>query len=120
MPYNPLTLTAAPDVTEAWEAWRLSEERVALFYVENAEGERIEYSMPKKPNPGLALRFLKKARTEGELATVWLIEQAIGADGYDALSDELVSYQGDAVAFLQSIVQKIQSVAMGGLEAPKA
>jgi hypothetical protein len=76
--------------------------------------------MPAKPNPGLALKFLKMAREQGELASSWLIESAIGADGYDALAAELINYDGDPVALLRAIVEKIQRVAMGGLEAPKA
>lgn len=109
----------------AWQDWANSEERLPLFSVtkvdaENGEPEVVEYTMPAKPNPGLALKFLKMAREQGEIASVWLIEQAIGAEGYDALADELVSYDGDAGALLRGIVEKIQRVAMGGLEAPKA
>lgn len=119
-------------VANAWEDWALSEERVPVFFVTrdvidddgnpvpDAPKETISYTMPKKPNPGLALKFLKMARTQGEIASVWLIEQAIGEEGYDALADELVNYDGDAVAFLRSVTEKIQRVAMGGLEAPKA
>ncbi len=116
----------------AWNEWATSDERLPLFSlyvtptdengeeIEGAEPELVEYTMPAKPNPGLALKFLKMARTEGETASVWLIESAIGAEGYDALADELINYEGDPVALLQRIVEKIQKVAMGGLEAPKA
>jgi hypothetical protein len=116
----------------AWNAWATSEERVPLFslYVKpldedgepiaDAEPELVAYTMPAKPNPGLALKFLKMAREQGELASSWLIESAIGADGYDALAAELINYDGDPVALLRAIVEKIQRVAMGGLEAPKA
>jgi hypothetical protein len=116
----------------AWNEWALSKERVPLFslYVKptdengdeipEAESELVAYTMPAKPNPGLALKFLKMAREQGELASSWLIESAIGADGYDALAAELINYDGDPVALLRAIVEKIQRVAMGGLEAPKA
>jgi len=123
------TITSRP---AAWNEWALSEDRVPLFSlivapvddagapIPDAEPELVEYTMPKKPNPGLALRFLKMAREQGELATAWLIESAIGEDGYNALADELINYDGDATALLRGIVEKIQRVAMGGLEAPKA
>lgn len=116
----------------AWNEWATSEERLPLFSlyvkptdedgepIEGAEPELVEYTMPAKPNPGLALRFLKMAREQGEIAASWLIESAIGAEGYDALTNELINYEGDPVALLGAIVEKIQKVAMGGLEAPKA
>jgi hypothetical protein len=109
----------------AWKNWALSEERVPLFSlrVESDEAgvdpEIVTYTMPAKPNPGLALKFLKMAREQGELASSWLIEEAIGADGYEALANELINYDGDPVDLLRTIVEKIQKVAMGGLEAPK-
>lgn len=104
--------------TDAAAEWAASEPRVALFSVA-AESGVVEYTMPAKPNPGVALRYLKRAREEGELANAWIIETAIGADGYEALCDELINYEGDPVALLRGIVGKIQTVAMGGLEVPK-
>lgn len=115
----------------AWNEWATSEDRVPLFslYVHpvdedgektDAEPELVAYTMPAKPNPGLALKFLKMAREQGELASSWLIESAIGEEGYDALSSELINYDGDPVALLRAIVEKIQKVCMGGLESPKA
>lgn len=123
------TITSNP---AAWNEWATSEDRVPLFSlhvapvdedgepIPDAEPELVAYTMPAKPNPGLALRFLKMAREQGELASSWLIESAIGAEGYDALATELINYDGDPVALLRAIVEKIQKVAMGGLEAPKA
>ena len=122
--------------TNAAEEWALSEDRVPVFavvkpYVDDGEPkpvdwvepepETITYTMPRKPNPGIALRFLKMARTMGDAASSWLIETAIGEEGYEALTDELINYEGDPVALLQGIAEKIQKVAMGGLDAgPKA
>lgn len=122
--------------TNAAEEWALSEDRIPVFvvlrpYVDDGEPvpadwvepepERIVYTMPRKPNPGIALRFLKMARTLGDAASSWLIETAIGEEGYEALSDELINYEGDPTALLQGIAEKIQKVVMGGLDAgPKA
>ena len=52
----------------------------------------------------------------------WLIELAIGSDGYDALTEEMTGMVDgkEAMALLQSVVEKIQKVAMGGLDGPKA
>lgn len=121
--------------------WATSDDRVVVFsvtkinpdYDENEvipEGEdRVEpreihtdYTMPAKPNVGFALKYLKEARQNPDSAVVWLIETAIGADGYDALADELSEADDPqaALATFNSVAQKIQTVALGGLEAPKA
>jgi hypothetical protein len=114
--------------SDSAEDWSLSTERTAVFSVRvpveaeegEGEGERVVvYTMPAKPNPGLALRYLKKVRHEGDLATSWLIETAVGEEGYEALCDDLVSYEGDAAELLRQIAERIQKIAMGGLRAPK-
>lgn len=109
------------------DAWRASEPRLPLFSVtepsdvEGEEPELITYTIPAKPNPGLALEFLRQGRRIGpELAISWLIEETVGADGYDALVAEMEDYEGDGSALLGAIGEKIQRVVMGGLESPKA
>lgn len=116
--------------TSAAQEWANSTERVPVFTIERTvqgeddaepRTEQIEYTMPAKPNPGLALEYLRMARKQGEVANAWIIETAIGTEGYDALVEDLVSYDGDPVELLQNIVAKIQRVAMGGLDrGPKA
>ena len=75
-------MAEAPTIkhTDAGSEWATSTPRVPLFSVER-DGETVEFTMPAKPNPGVALRYLKKARDEGELANVWVIETAIGEAG---------------------------------------
>ena len=82
----------------------------------------IEYTMPARPNAGLALDYLTRARrTDPDQAMSWLIEAAVGAEGYDALVDELASADiADPLSVLRDLVGRIQKVALGGLEAPKA
>lgn len=127
---------------DAAEAWALGSERAIVFTVTKVNPERaefdaadklegsiappaelrVDYTMPARPNAGLALAYLKRARANADLAMSWLIEIAIGDEGYDALTDEL-SDSDDveaAVAIMQEVVATIQRVAMGGLEAPKA
>lgn len=118
--------------SDAAEEWALSEERIPVFsvlrpYVDDGEPkpegwtepepEVVTFTMPAKPNPGLALKFLKMARKMGDAASSWLIETAIGEEGYDTLAEELINYEGDAAQLLQAIAEKIQRVAMGGLDA---
>lgn len=103
------------------KAWQLSDERLPLFSIVKPDGEREEVTMPAKPNSGLALDFLRMGRQIGpELAISWLIEEAIGADGYEALVSEMETYEGDGQKLLGSIGEKIQVVVMGGLQGPKA
>jgi hypothetical protein len=111
--------------------WTLSAERVPVFVAVHRfdedgyalpEPERIEITMPRRPNPRLGLEFLRRARSEGELATAWLIEEAIGGDGFDTLLAELdrMPNPEDGQAALIAISERIQRVVMGGLEGPKA
>lgn len=115
------------------DEWANSPERSVVFTVERRHEPDdsgaepaptvVEYTMPAKPNPGLALAYLKRARREGaDLAMSWLVETAVGEEGYDALTDELgeLDDPGEALSVLQGIVERIQRVAMGGLDGPKA
>ena len=102
--------------------WQASTDRVPVFHIvktSETEGEPdvvTDYTMPRTPNAGLALKYLKTARRSApDLAMSWLIETAVGAEGYDALSDE----PGLTSADLEAIVAKVQKIALGGLENPK-
>jgi hypothetical protein len=110
--------------------WALDDDRMPVFVAVHrfdgegeplAEPERVEITMPRRPNPGLALEFLRMARTQGELAVSWLIEEAIGSDGYDTLVDELKRMpdpeRGSTI--LEAIGERVQRVISGGLEGPK-
>lgn len=124
-------------IAGAAEQWATSEERVPVFAVrrpvfddngdpaieadgETQASELITYTMPAKPNPGFALQYLKLARKMGDAASSWLIETAVGEEGYDALAEDLITYEekhpGGSVKLLQEISQRIQTVAMGGLD----
>jgi len=127
----------------AAEQWATSPERAVVFtvvkpnpaYLEPHERElvelgeaapeydvpaelRIDFTMPAKPNAGLSLLYLRRARENADLAMSWLLELALGADGYDQLAAELSGYQDETEAgiLLNSVVARIQRVAMGGLE----
>lgn len=125
-------VTAAEGAPSGRAAWRASADRLPLFSVTKpgteaedgggaTDDELVTYTIPAKPNAGLALDFLREARTVGaELAISWLIEEAVGHEGYDALVVELETYEGDGAALLRAFGEKIQRVVMGGLEGPKA
>lgn len=111
--------------TDAAAQWANSPERVALFSVTRGHGDDGEpivetFTMPARPNAGLALRFLRMVRTSAspDVAMSWLIETAVGEEGYLALADELSGIEDGAEAqrILQAITERIQRVAMGGLE----
>lgn len=82
----------------------------------------IEHTMPARPNAGLALEYLKRARrSDPDQAMSWLIEAAVGEQGYDDLVVELANPEvKDPMGTLRDLVASIQRVALGGLEAPKA
>lgn len=108
---------------EAPVAWADTPERVPVFTVtredpETGEGEVVTYDMPAKPNPGIALEYLRMVRRIGDAASSWLIETAVGEDGYDALIEEFSNLpEGeDPIAILRAISEKIQSIVMGGLD----
>jgi len=118
-------------VEGAAEAWATSEERLPVFSVRRPifdddgnpteDSELVTYTMPAKPNPGFALKYLKLARTIGDAASSWLIETACGEEAYDALADDLITYEennpGQSVTLLRKIAERIQTAAMGGLDA---
>lgn len=120
--------------TDAATEWANSDERVTVFTVltpatrpDDAgddwqpHDERHEYTMPAKPNVGMSLDYLRRARQNADLAASWLIETAIGSDGYDALVEELTGMDPkSATQMITDVSTRIQTVALGGLEAPKA
>lgn len=139
MAEKPITFTH----TAAADDWAKSEDRVVIFSVSrpnpdyeewkslgyHEEGDSgpdthvfVDYTMPRRPNVGLSLEYLRVARINPDLGMSWIIETAIGTEGYDALVAELTATPDaeEAKALLARISEKIQTVALGGLEAPKA
>ena len=113
------TVYVAPVIEHS--AWDEAPERVDLFTISTtdpATGEITEktYDMPNKPHVGLALATLRMARIHGsEVAASWLLEKAVGVEGYDALTAEPEL----TPQVLEGIVLRVRTVVMGGLAAPK-
>lgn len=102
-------------------SWDDTEDRLVLFTITRPDPEaedglaRKAYDMPNKPNPGLGLAFLRMARLHGiELAVSWLLEEAIGTEGYLALAGE----PDVTPEVIGQITAKVRAVVLGGL--PKA
>jgi hypothetical protein len=65
------------------EAEPRKETRIPLFYIDD-----VAYTVPKKPNPAIALKYLEKAHEEGsDEATYYLLTTMLGEEGYRALLD---------------------------------
>lgn len=118
----PIFTIVNPILDEAGNPVMIDDPEDDQALVENREPRQVaamhsvEYTMPEKPNSGLALKFLKMARTLGaEVALGWIFELAIGEEAYDDLSNE-TDLDPDLLA---SLMLKVQQRALGGLEGPK-
>jgi hypothetical protein len=102
-PFEPLRLSSAPE-----EAPDL----VDLFEVDGTM-----YSVPSKPSASIALRYLDAAENLGpQAANLYVLREMLGEDGYKALSTcrALTDTQ------LTWIVETVQGLVLGTIEAPKA
>lgn len=77
MGFEPISLPSAKAVEDE------EVEMVDLFYLDDDV-----YQIPKTPPAGVALEYLKITREEGPDAGIhWLLSEALGSDGYDALTN---------------------------------
>lgn len=129
--------------TASAKEWALSEDRIPVFTVMRDEpnpqrGQLLDpqpegqsgaideretipvahtFTMPAKPNPGLALKYMRMAKGNPDGAAAYLLELAIGEEGYEALADELEA-EGDtdkAFATMRNVIQFVAKRVMGGL-----
>jgi len=102
--FEPIELTTENDTVD--------EVTVHLFSVNG-----VKYFVPGAPNVTLALRYLKRIKTEGEeLAQLWLLETMLTEEGFDAL----IAMDRLKPESLAKVVLAIQKILLGGLEVPKA
>lgn len=72
-----------------------TQERIELFSINGRS-----YSIPKRPGPNVALRYLRDVRRHGrEHALAGILEAMLGTEGMDALADydDLTDEDMDAV-----------------------
>src|SRR5690349_2391474 len=87
-------------------------EREPIFYIDD-----VEYTIPVRMRTNEALECLHVFRTRGdEVATDFLLEKLLGADGYRALRE----YDGLEPEHLQQIIEIAVERMMGATEGPKA
>lgn len=85
--------------------------RIVLFSIDGRE-----YDIPAKPRANIALKYLWEVKQRGqEVAAATLLEELIGAEGFQALMeyDDLTQDQ------LKTVMEAAQKVVLGNAEAPK-
>lgn len=105
------------DSSGALAAWAEDTDRVPVFTLEHDDGRTVTYTMPAKPNPGIALRFLRDLRTQGDAALIGLLEVALEPAGaVDALIDTLTELDPDeGNALMGKISERVQRNLSGNL-----
>lgn len=102
-PFEPLRLTSEP--AEAPEL-------VDLFEVDD-----VMYQVPRKPSASIALQYLEVAETLGpQAANLYVLREMLGVQGYNALS----TCKSLTDAHLEWLIETVQGLVLGTIEAPKA
>lgn len=102
-PFEPLRLKSVPDTPV---------EMVDLFEVDG-----VMYQVPRKPSASIGLRYLEAVEAVGpQAANLFILREMLGPDGYVALST-CKTLDTDQ---LEWVVETIQGLALGTVEAPKA
>jgi hypothetical protein len=90
----------------------VDEERIPIFTING-----VDYSIPRRPQMGLGLKFSRDRRSYGsDVAVVNLLTSMIGEEGFEAL----INYDGMTVEDLETITEICSRAAMGKLEAQRA
>lgn len=117
-PQAPVVPTSARAKAAPFEPLRLSStqseppELVDLFEVDG-----VMYQVPRKPSASIGLQYLDAAERLGvEAANLFILREMLGPDGYEALCT-CKTLQDEQ---LQWVVETIQGLALGTVEAPKA
>lgn len=87
-------------------------EMVDLFEVDD-----VMYQVPRKPSASIGLQFLEAAETLGpHAANLWILREMLGQEGYKALST-CKTLEDTHLAW---VIETVQGLALGTVEAPKA
>jgi hypothetical protein len=86
------------------------DDRIPLFSIDGQT-----YTIPARFDPIIALRALDMARRRGEeIMFSWLLEEALGEEGYQAL----LGCSSVTPSQLQALMEKVSDQVMGALEEP--
>lgn len=103
-PADPL----APEPVRLDSTTVLDESRVTLFTI-----DETEYTVPRRPRPNLALRFMWESKTVGEdEAGMNLLIALVGDEGFQAL----MNYEPLTTEEFEKIMAIATELAMGALE----
>ena len=102
-PFEPLRLSSAPGAAP---------EMIDLFEIDGTM-----HRVPRKPSASIGLRYLDAAETLGpQAANLYVLRDMLGEDGYRALST-CKTLTDEQLAW---VVETIQGLVLGTIEAPKA
>lgn len=102
-PFEPLRLSSTPSEPP---------QMVDLFEVDG-----VMYQVPRKPSASISLQYLDVIEKYGEsAANLYILREMLGPDGYKALSTCKTLDSGH----LEWLVETIQGLVLGTVEAPKA
>jgi len=91
-----------------------AKKRVTIFTIADAEGKKTEYTIPAKPRPNIALKYMWTLKTtgNGDTAAAQLLEDMLGEEGYMAL----MAWDDLEVEQFKNILDICKDVSMGGME----
>lgn len=93
------------------------QKRVAVFFIEEDDGTETVYSVPAKPGAEISLKMLEIIEKRGQEAGMYyMLTTMLGQDGYTAL----MTYEDLPPKALQQVIEKINEIANGAMEGPKA
>lgn len=99
------------------DEWRESSDRIPVFTVTHDDGSHRTFTMPAKPHPGIALRFLRELRVQGDAALIGLLETVLDEGAVDVIVDEVGAMDADeSGAFLRDLSERVQRNLAGGLK----
>lgn len=88
------------------------QKRVVVFYIDD-----VAYTVPANPGAEISLKALELLETRGEqAATYYSMKAMLGEEGYRALTE----YEDLPPDALQQVMKRIQEIALGATEGPKA
>lgn len=117
-PNSQAPVAVAPRSSAPFEPLRLSSEATEpVEMVDLFEVDDVMYQVPRRPSASIGLQFLEAAEDLGpQAANLWILREMLGAEGYKALS----TCKTLTDSHLTWVIETVQGLALGTVEAPKA